>query len=86
MAKKIRKIMDDIRYLTIVGIVVLALKLFAVPPVDDWPWWIVLAPFWAPVAVATMLVLAGFGVALVLLSLSNTEIGDIVSLKKKNKE
>lgn len=85
MAGKIRKSIDNIGCLTVVGIVFLILKLLAVPPVASWSWWIVLAPFWAPMA-AALLVLAGFGVVLVLLLLGNTTIGNIVSLKKKNKE
>ena len=63
----------------------LVLKLLAVPPVADWSWWIVLAPFWAPVA-AALLVLVGFGMVLILLLLGNTTVGNIISLKKKNKE
>jgi hypothetical protein len=85
MAGKIRKSIDNIGCLTVVGIVFLVLKLLAVPPVAGWSWWIVLAPFWAPMA-AALLVLAGFGVVLVLLLLGNTTVGNIFSLKKKNKE
>ena len=85
MAGKISKSINNIGCLTVVGIVFLVLKLLAVPPVADWAWWIVLAPFWAPMA-AALLVLAGFGVVLVLLMLGNTTVGNIFSLKKKNKE
>ena len=85
MAEKISKGVNNIGCLTVVGVVFLVLKLLAVPPVADWAWWIVLAPFWAPVA-AALLVLAGFGMVLILLLLGNTMVGNIVSLKKKNKE
>ena len=85
MAGKISKSVNNIGCLTVVGVVFLVLKLLAVPPVADWSWWIVLAPFWAPVA-AALLVLVGFGMVLILLLLGNTTVGNIISLKKKNKE
>jgi small Trp-rich protein len=48
--------------LTIVGIVFVVLKLVGVEPVADWSWWLVTAPFWAPL----MLSLAFMGVMLLL--------------------
>ena len=46
--------------LTVVGIVLVVLKLLAVEPVAHWSWLRVLCPFWAPFAlIAALFLVAG---------------------------
>jgi len=44
--------------LTVVGIVLLMLKLLAIEPVAGWSWIWVLCPFWIPSALAALFVFA----------------------------
>lgn len=43
--------------LTVIGIVFVVLKLLAIQPVANWSWLWVLCPFWAPVAIAILLII-----------------------------
>lgn len=43
--------------LTVVGIVLIVLKVLDVEPVAYWPWLWVLCPFWAPIALIVVLFL-----------------------------
>jgi hypothetical protein len=40
---------------SLLGIVFITLKLCSV---INWPWWLVLAPFWVPIAIAMVLLVA----------------------------
>ncbi len=52
----------------LLGTVFLVLKLASVQPFSEWPWWLVLSPFWVCVAVPlalTVLIIIGAIVAFV---------------------
>ncbi len=44
--------------LTVILVVLVTLKLTGTPPVAQWSWWWVLAPFWAPALVILAVALA----------------------------
>lgn len=43
--------------LTVIGIVLIVLKVLAIEPVAHWSWLWVLSPFWGPIAMIVMLFL-----------------------------
>lgn len=43
---------------SVIGIVLVVLKALDIQPVANWSWWLVTAPFWAPL-VMTLVFLAG---------------------------
>jgi hypothetical protein len=49
----------------LLGVVLVVLKLANYPPVGDWSWWAVTAPFWVPfVLIVTVFVVLGVMIAL----------------------
>lgn len=48
---------SSIGLLNLLGLIFVTLKLAGVGAVANWSWWVVLSPFWVPVAIAVVLIL-----------------------------
>lgn len=63
-----QKASNGVGCLTILGLILITLKLAEIGVVAQWSWWWVLAPFWvAPVLIIVLLIVGGVGVGLVFL-------------------
>jgi hypothetical protein len=53
-------------WMTFLGVIFILCKIFSVPPIVDWSWWLVLLPFYFGIALAVGFIVIGFTFAAVL--------------------